>query len=339
VWLVLFFVLVLGAGRFGIGYYNAVRRQQEAAATDQIAAIAKLKADSVTAWRRELVINGSSMRAAIQSIPAVIRELKDPAGQNPLSQTKSLLLSLSKSYGFGAIGLTDAKGKLLILYSHEEPRLRQHMERLAKEVPDQDEVSLTDFHQDEGSPNIHLGLNFPITDPGGNRIAAIVIRIDPEARLYPMLQAWPTRSESGEAFLARADKSGFSVFYPLRAQTAYRLTPEELPVLTAEARLFTRTLDGTPVVGIANRIPDSPWLVVAKVNRSEIEDQLRWQFVYLCTISSLLILAVCAGFAYFQRDRASRQYRERYEQEVRRREQMGSYHYLSQYAKSEPVRE
>ena len=69
-------------------------------------------------------------------------------------------------------------------------------------------VILSDLYRDETSNVIRLSLLVPIVIQRGGSpvtVAVILLRIDPQRFLYPLIQSWPTPSRSSETLLIRRE--------------------------------------------------------------------------------------------------------------------------------------
>jgi hypothetical protein len=107
----------------------------------------------------------------------------------------------------------------------------------------------------------------------------LVLRIDPEEELFPMLSTWPTPVRTAEGILFRFD--GDSVIYLNGSRLAgydkpitLATTDMELSVLTPQgeekkARTFT-DYTGTEVVASVRKVPGSDWYLIAKKDSPEI---------------------------------------------------------------------
>ncbi|MCX5973510.1 MAG: ATP-binding protein, partial [Coprothermobacterota bacterium] len=154
---------------------------------------------------------------------------------------------------------------------------------------------------------------------GQDPLAVLVIRIDPDKFLYPLIQSWPTPSPSGETLLVR--KEGEAVVYlnelRHRQGTALvlRIPIGDGTLLAAKAVLgqtgFFEGIDyrGIPALGVVRPIPDSTWFIVAKVDRAEIFAPLSQSGWLLFGLVAALILAAGGAIGFFWRRQQIQVYR------------------------------
>lgn len=98
--------------------------------------------------------------------------------------------------------------------------------------------------------------------------------------LYPDLLAWPTATSTGETLLAERQGDDMVFLSPLRYRGDLLPLSLRLPTTTSET-LAERGLNsetgllegedyvGAPVIGVAFRIIDTPWIMVSKIGRDE----------------------------------------------------------------------
>lgn len=132
-------------------------------------------------------------------------------------------------------------------------------------------------------------------------LGVLQLEIDAADFLFPLIQSWPTPSRSAETLLVRRDGDDVLYLNELRHQqhTALRLRRQinqpDLPAAMGARGEFglREGLDyrREPVLSALRPIPDSPWVLVAKVDLAEIYAPLRQQALVTGFIVGTLILA------------------------------------------------
>ncbi len=80
-------------------------------------------------------------------------------------------------------------------------------------------VILTDLHTDSEGRNPHMGAIAPVAlGDGSTPIGAIVLVVDAATFLYPLVQSWPTPSESAETLIVERDGDEVVFLNELRHQ-------------------------------------------------------------------------------------------------------------------------
>jgi PAS domain S-box-containing protein len=178
----------------------------------------------------------------------------------------------------------------------------------------QDEVANPPPYRDA---NDRLRLDFvaPLAVYKGLPAPAVVLRTEPAANLFPLLQTWPVPSASAETLLFR--RNGDQVMYlndlVYRPDAAARFqapiaTPKLLAaqVLRGEikpARLFEgEDYRGVPVLGVARAVLGTDWFLIAKMDRTELFAQ-GWRDSLWLALAGILTLLMITTAAYVWRQR------------------------------------
>ena len=215
-----------------------------------------------------------------------------------------------------------------VVLSTGVPALESEEARVVRLVSESSRPELSDFLRVEHGGRISIGLAVAIPLPGkeGSRSgAALLMRIDPQLRLYPLVQSWPTETRSAETLLVRRDGEGVLFLNELRFRrdTALRLrlplSTEGLPAAAAargdQGPFEGRDYRGVPVLAVNRAIPETPWSMVAKIDSEEVYAPLREETRTIMAFVALLIGAAGIGLAYLWRVQTSRFFLQRYEEE------------------------
>jgi PAS domain S-box-containing protein len=329
----------IAAALFILFFYRdrlaSIREEQGRA----LVTIANVKTAQIAAWRRRCISDAHVLSANIELGRFLRRVLHKRDGRAELPAWVEQLRSRND---YAAVRLFDASARLR-LSSHPASRaLAQDASSFAAEAIKQRKIVFEDFHSQDGE-SIHLGVFAPLFDGGAKPVGAIQFEIDPTRYLYPQLETWPTASRSGETLLVR--REGTEVVYlnnELRAQknTALKLripvTTPELPAGQAVAGRegVTEGTDyrGVDVVAAVQAVPDSPWFLITKIDRSEAFSKLRGAIRSFALITILVVILSGCGILLAWSRRESQQYRQLYELEAQRRTLANRYEYLNRYA-------
>jgi PAS domain S-box-containing protein len=171
---------------------------------------------------------------------------------------------------------------------------------------------------------------------------ALLLKIDPERFLYPLIQFWPVPSRSAETLLVR--REGNDVVYlnelrhrrgtalKLRFPVAHLELPAVKAVLGYEGTLEGVDYRGIPVLAATRGVPGSPWFMVAKVDREEVLTPMRQRTRFIAMFFGLAAVTLIAGIMILWSRQEARAWRERHEAELERRAILGHFDYLSHYA-------
>jgi PAS domain S-box-containing protein len=198
-------------------------------------------------------------------------------------------------------------GRLLLSLDPSVADLDAEARRLATQVATSQEPAMGDFVRVESSGHVYIDVAAPILDASGRPIAVLILRSDPSLYLYPLIQSWPTPSESAETLLVRRD--GDSVLYlnvlrhrvdpalTLREPLSSNGVPSVAAVLGRLGEFEGTDYRGVTVLADLRQVPDSPWFLVSKVDIAEILAEVDDQGRTILLLGFLVVLLTAAAAA------------------------------------------
>lgn len=277
---------------------------QRATKVAQLQTIADLKAQQVTDWlaerRREaeFIATSSHYRNLYRRWG---KEGDAAAGQELQSRLRLFL----HERGFNDVSLFDPNGRV-IWSTHAEPH-PPHAALLAvvRTAADTRRVARSEPYADPGR---HPKMDFvvPLGVAGSPVQAAVVLHAHLDSWLYPTLKTWPVPSASGETLIVRREGDRILFLNDLRHQPGAALAMRlplaapDLPtarVLRGEvhpgAAVEGNDYRGVAVLGVVRAVPDTDWLLVAKIDQSELlADAMRSAtWIAMAGLLGLLMLA------------------------------------------------
>jgi two-component system sensor histidine kinase/response regulator len=308
-----FGVLVLAIAAIGWLSYRMMADTVERDRTAKLVAIADFKAKDVVEWLTERrtdiheITGGSLFRLAVLEW----MRSRDPALRTRLIER---LEQARKAHRYAGIAFFDTAGRPLFGVG-ETDGLGVDVRDMADKARRRGEPSLLDLQRVGADGHVRFGYVDAVLDgigPGAKTQAIAVFSMDPAERLFPMVQAWPYPIPSGESALARRDGDDVVFLNMLRFSGAqplaqrFPLSRQDLPA--AQAALHGSGIyqgndyRGTPVFTVAREVADTSWLVLAKVDRAEIfQDVGRVASVTLAlTIAAIIACALLLALIWRQ---------------------------------------
>ncbi|MEW6426518.1 MAG: PAS domain S-box protein [Thermodesulfobacteriota bacterium] len=283
--------------------YRDQQRHFRQEAVNMLAAVAELKAGEIALWRHERLADAALLSENHLLRETVVRLLAAPDDPAPLATLRDLSQSVANHYDYADVLLVTPNGKILF-------SLRGKTDREAVDFPMLAEAmrfrrSTTDDLHSHADGNPHLSVMAPILAADGNDpIAVVILLSDPSQFLFPLIQNWPTPATSAETLLVM--RSGDEVLFlnelRHRSGTAMKLriplSRADLPAAMAvQGRIgIVEGLDyrGVPVLADIRPVPDSPWFMVAKIDRREAFSAWRERAALLLTLFLTLTGSVAA---------------------------------------------
>ncbi len=304
------------------------RRQIET----QLLTIADLKASQITQWRNERLSHARVLSDNAVFARAVEHWLAQPNATST-AELREYLDALARRYEYSNIMLLDAEGYIALRLRHARLALSPDINELVHRAIRMRLALHGRLHRFEEETTPHLDFIAPIfsrSDGERRPIGAVLLQADPNTFLYPLLQSWPTPSESAETLMVMRDGEEVVFLNELRhaKDTALKLrrplTETTLPA--AQAALgregIFEGLDHRrePVIAALKAVPETPWFIVAKMDTREARAA--------GNVVSWLILAITGGamigtillFGVLWQSLGKRRYRALFEAESANRE-------------------
>lgn len=305
-------VVLAGVG-IALRQIQANRAELEHQAEQELESVAALKAQQLAGWRAERLADArffSHAEFVRRDVSAFLRDRGSSATREEMIRWMNLLKGGER---YERVWLFDAQGNRQLSVPPETNPPCACLQALLPAGLRAGQVSLSDIDRDPADGHLCMqallpvaGINQPETPGAAHPL--LVVTIDPRRALFPMIQTWPVASATAEVLLLRLAGGEAVVLNELRHRTntalqmklplgaAHALT---LPALR-EGRGVWRGNDyrGVPVVAAVRPVPDTPWVLVAKMDEAEFSAPLRgylWSTVLLLLVlvlTGLLVLSV-----------------------------------------------
>jgi PAS domain S-box-containing protein len=314
-------------------FYRSNEKENITKVENELASAISLKVGLLAQWRKERLGDGNLI-SNNDILNTKISECFKNKGQ--AKEWNNLIVwmkQLVREYDYQSVLLLDVTKKVRISFPRSDSLAGEVPELYLPGVFKEKSVQLTDLHRSSNVPNSHLDLLVPLMiNPEKERtlIGYAILRIDATKVFFPLIQAWPSPGKSSETFLIR--KEGDSVLFmnellyrkDASLKLKFSLSENRLPAAMA-VKGFEGPFEGSdyrniPVISYLRKVPDSPWFMVAKVDKSEVLDPLRSQIILISIIAALLILSAGSVIGFLWRTNMARYYKEKLNLEKERTE-------------------
>lgn len=300
----LVFVFVFLAILMTLGSFVLFSTQKKRITTEkqnELTSICKLKVQQIVNWRNERLGNAES----IFHNKSFINDVKDLSiGKNRaenFTTISSWINYLKKIYHYQSIILLD-KNKNVLIETENAGQIGPNGAVKIKMVLENKEPIMTDLHKSSKGV-IHLDLIIPLYTDIVNKkdfCGILFFRLDPNQFLYPLIQSWPTPSKSSETVLVCREGDSVLFLNELRdkkntALNFYRplsdtTSPSVKAVLGITGNFEGINFRGINVLANLQKIPDSPWFIIAMVDKNEVFASLHRQAIWIFIFTTGLIL-------------------------------------------------
>ncbi len=311
------FAFVLAAATWT---YRLQRESLREHVVAKLSAISRLKIERLADWRRErlvdatLLVNGPTFADTAKAWLSTAQE-------RDRSQLLTTLREFASYKGCDDVVLTRDDGSVALAVSGhaaalspgERAALRAALRQRRASFIDVDATSLPD----EAPRADVVAPIFDDADASHPAVAALVLRTNAASALAGLMKQWPSPDATGDFVLARRDGDDALVLGPLRmhdgASHALRMPlsqtarPAVMAVAGLRGAFEGQDHRGVDVVAVLDAVPDSPWLLVTKLDAKEAFApwRLRADFILGTTLAVLGALGALLGLVHQRQEKAS----------------------------------
>jgi PAS domain-containing protein len=312
-WMILisFFIFTMGILMLGRAYYRSQLTRIKKDAHESLTVISNLKIRQIEQWRIERHGNAEQIRNNNPLLKSIKECIGYKSRQETEADVKNWMKSIASNYDYNSVYIYDTLQKIRLSSTLPDAVLPEGTKIAFRETLKDMKVRMTDLYRNgsSGRPTIDLLIPLVLNDKNQSEpFGVMVLRINPEKILYPLIQSWPTTSKSAETLLIRKD--GDSVLYlnDLR-HIQYTALNLKLPLLDKNLPAskaingITGVVEGVDyrkvlVLAYISSIPDLKWFMVSKIDREEILAPLKG-FSFISVIVSVLLILIVASVLLF----------------------------------------
>jgi PAS domain S-box-containing protein len=285
---------------------------------NELSAVADLKAGQVGRWLHERQADAETILRNRALIAQLQQLLAHPADDAVRQDVRVWMEAFRQYHGYERIQLCDAQAAEILSVPPAPARDDFHRAEGVRTALRSPTVVFSDLHREAVDLHVHLGCLIPIgvqAEPDAPADGVLILRADARDFLYPLIQSWPVQSRTAETLLVRRDGEEVLFLNELRHRTNTALSlrePLNAPHLPAAAAargevVVREGVDyrGVPVLAVPRAVPDSPWFLVAKVDREEILAPLRRQAWATSVVLALLVGLVALAVVLLWRRRSA----------------------------------
>ncbi len=324
--LVVFILLMTGIIATGYLYYEKQKARFVENIKNDLVAITVLKVGQIVNWTKERLADAEVIMCNRIMSGHITDFIDSPGDAETRKDVTDWLTLLKKSNDYSEIILVDAKGRTVLSVGAEESGIEPRSKGMVLETIRSRKVVFTDIQRSEVTKSVSLSLIIPVLSPRGRSPGALLLVIDPNRFLYPLIRTWPVASGTAETLLVRREGDEVVYINELRHRKnttlsfRFPLSKKDLPAgmaaLGRHGAVEGLDYRGKPVFASVDSIPGTTWFIVTKVDKDEVYRPLRENVLVVSLVIVILIIASGLGIAVWWRQQNVLFYREQYEREV-----------------------
>lgn len=321
----------------GYFYYSYEAGQIRAAKHRELRAITAMKIEEIVQWRKEKIADA----AVISKSPFLTRAItlwlahKNDAGLKSEIVSR-LSLGVQQNF-YESVLLVSPRGEIILSTNNADSALPPPDSASIHTAVLEKAITFSDLYIGPTDKKVRCDINAPvisapIVNDASNVIAVLVFHFDPDRFLHPLLNSWPVPAKTAEMQLVRKD--GDSVLFlndlrfirngalRLRLPLSRKNAPAVMAVSGYKGIFEGWDYRGVKVLSDLEPVPGTPWAIVAKIDQSEIYDELRYRLAVTAVIVATLFALLWMGGAIFYSSRKRKIYRKLFIKEKELRENL-----------------
>jgi nitrogen fixation negative regulator NifL len=325
-------------------YFEHIKQKNREQYENELQAIGDLKLKQLMSWRQERLDDASFIYNSETIADEIAKVCENPSRSTYRKQTLGWMTSMFKNHQYTSISLFDSHYKRVLSVNNENSESISHDPPYLRSAAQPKRILFSDLHTEVGR-GVFIDIVVPVLR--GRRVDStvvglVILMIDPNTVLYPLIQEWPVPSRTSESLLIR--REGDDVVY-LNALRHIKNVPlelrrpvdeEQLPAAMAargvEGIVEGKDYRGVEVLAAVRRVPDSQWFLIAKLDAEEMNASVLRDEWLVSILIAALIVATGATIGFSWRTQNARFYRREYEAELERKALTAHYDYLTKLA-------
>ncbi|MCX6164690.1 MAG: PAS domain S-box protein, partial [Ignavibacteriae bacterium] len=302
--LITFFVLIIG-----IRYYFKQKEEIRNEAYTNLSVIAEMKANQISNWRNERLGDAN----VIFNSKFLVSDLKKMFDNSSDVILKSTIISHFSAYynfyHYKDIIIFDTNAFIKYSLDSKLSKLSKISFAQLKNAGKDKKPVFSEIYICDLCNDLHLDIVIPLFEKDV-LFGGIILRIDPEEFLFPLIQTWPTTSPTSETLLIIKEGDGVVYLNELRHQknTALKLkfkidssnyyVPSVMAVMGKTGLVEGLDYRGVKVLSDIRKITDSQWYMIAKVDLDEIYAPVKEKAINISILTGLVLISFAIGFIW-----------------------------------------
>ncbi|MFA5403467.1 MAG: PAS domain S-box protein [Ignavibacteria bacterium] len=336
--LITFFELIVG-----IRYYYIQKDIIKSEKYTELSVIADSKVNQIVNWRNERIADANVIFNSVFLKSNIKKWIGNIVDINLKNQIITHINSYCSYYPYKNVIILDTNANIKYSVNKDGLILGEATISCYKESLKSKKPVFSNIYFCNACNEIHLDILIPLFE-GESLFGGIIMRLDPQKFLFPLIKSWPTSSSTSETLLItkEGDEVVFLNELRHRKNTALKLKYKidsiniNIPAVQAgmEKEGLVEGLDyrGIPVLSDIRKISDSPWYMIAKVDLDEIYEPIYEKALSVGILVGLVLISFAIGFVWIWTNQKKSLHIQHLEEESRRQALIKHFEYLVKYA-------
>jgi len=295
-------------------YYNNEIISAREVKSNELRSIAVLKQTQISAWYADQLIDASVLSQNNRLLSAVNIAVTR-GNEKDKEAVVNYLHELKLEHGYSEVILTNSAGALLFTTEEDVYLPDTQLIEFIRQSVVQKKVISTDLYKCNFHNSVHIDFIAPMASTESSEQVVMILRMDPDDFIYPLLSFWPNPGRTSETVLLRKEGDSILMLNELKFHKNSALNlrisrnSHDVPAVKV-AGGYEGTFDGkdyrdADVFAYLNAVHGTPWFMVTKVDKEELfQDSAREaRLLFLFLVFIILFTAAIFSFLYTYRQR------------------------------------
>jgi PAS domain S-box-containing protein len=310
VFIIVFIIFSTAILAAGIIFYSFLYNRATEDRISELKSIRQLKINQITTWRNERASEAAFFFNNDHFLMHAYDYFNNPTEEKS-GKLNTWFATIKDNHDYSSIMILSLDGEEIYRIGSRETA-EYDLEKIKKTVTMKN-YWVDDLNLDEKTGWIYLDTYTPLIIPGKeNQIFGILVfRIDPYVDFYPKLRDWPVKNKTAEAVLVKQERDEILYLSDLRFRdnAALRFTlplsrtdiPAVRAILGQTGIIRGKDYRDIEVLTSVGRVPDTDWILVTKIDESEVYDSIYLYSALLGVLILSLLIATGATLTLFAR--------------------------------------
>ncbi len=289
-------------------YYNNEIVSARKDKSNELRSIAVLKQSQISAWYTDQLIDASVLSQNSRLLSAVNIAVTR-GNEKDREAVVNYLHELKLEHEYSEVILTNSSGVTLFTTEEDVYQPDEQLLEFISQSVDQKKVISTDLYKCDYHNKVHIDFIAPLASAEFSEPVVIILRMNPDDFIYPLLSFWPNPGRTSETVLFRKEGDSILMLNDLRFHKNSALNLQislgstDIPAVKVtggyEGAFDGKDYRGADVFAYLNAVQGTPWFMVTKVDKSELfQDSVR-EARLLILFLVFIILFTAAIFSFF----------------------------------------
>ena len=328
-----------------IGFYVAlrVRNDIQAEKLKDLGAIASLQSGEIDRWFAERKSESRFLQKNADFVEMVYTLQAARYDTSLKTRIGEWVYPILQNHDYFGLRIFDRHQNLLASYLTEDTKFEADIyESMDLRMASGDSILFGDLNFDQ----LHQLYYFTVVagiSYGSEPMGTIVLYMNPEVYLFPAVKNWPVQSRSAENILVRHDADSLVIISRLRfadnrplelKNPSFHGSPLYDSRVLTQLEGFIKGTDyrGVRVIAKISTLPDLDWLLITKIDISEVFAPVFKWVVIIAAIGIIVLIAIGALLISVWKRNEAQQLRHELELEKDKKALEKHYGYLTRYA-------